>query len=643
MGQAILDIKLFTNMPQFYNGAIVSAPIGKSDHDISYPKQSPAYKTGKCKLVTIRVNGHNERVMFVHYLQQMRWENLYQTDLCNDKAELFTSSLQDLYDTFFPEKLVIRHEKDKPWVTDHFKSLICRRQRAKEAGDMSTFKRLRNQVNRLSPKLRCDFYNTKVKQLKKEDNRRWWKDMKCLIGLNSKDEVPLQQLADTTCDGDIKALTNDINDFFKSVSDDIEPLKSDSPFLQQVCEVPSKYVITVDAMEKRLAKVKANKAGGPDCLPSWIFREFSHILAGPMASIANASLRQGTHPSIWKLSNTVPVPKVNPPKSIESDLRPIALTSIASKILEYFPCSWIYDSIKEQIDPNQFGGVKGSSTTHALITLIDFIAKATDKQKTYARMLLCDFSKAFDLVDHNILLRKLADMDVPSFLVKWAASFLFNRQQQVKIGQHVSKPVSLNAGCPQGTLFGPLAFVSHINDLCFPKPSIHVKFVDDTESVNAATDPKDTTTQKSATHISNWSKDNNMKLNRTKTKDMIFSFQRKEPDFDPIIIDNCEIERVKEAKVLGLTITDDLKWNAHVEQIVKKANKRLFLLTLLKRAGVDCKDIVDMYTSLIRPVLEYACPVFHAALPKYLQHEIESVQKRALTTICGLDPYEDNL
>ena len=80
-------------------------------------------------------------------------------------------------------------------------------------------------------------------------------------------------------------------------------------------------------------------------------------------------------------------------------------------------------------------------------------------------------------------------------------------------------------------------------------------------------------------------------------------------------------------------------------KLPKKANKRLFLLTLLndKRVGVDCKDIVDMYTSLIRPVLEYECPVFHAALPRYLQHEIGSVQKRALSTICGLDPYEDNL
>jgi hypothetical protein len=252
--------------------------------------------------------------------------------------------------------------------------------------------------------------------------------------------------------------------------------------------------------------------------------------------------------------------------------------------LEYFPCSWIYDSIKDKVDPNQFGGLKGSSTAQALITIIDYIAKATDKPKTYARILLCDFSKAFDLVDHTILLQKLIDLEVPSFLLKWAASFLHNHQQQVKIGQYVSQPASLNAGCPQGTLIGPLAFVCNINDLCMPSPTVHVKFVDDTQGMNASKDPKNKATQEAARYTSEWSKANNMKLNSAKTKDMIFSFMKKEPEFEPIVIDGKELERVKEETVLGLTIQDNLKWNSHVEKIIKKANKRLFLLTLLKRS-----------------------------------------------------------
>ena len=174
-------------------------------------------------------------------------------------------------------------------------------------------------------------------------------------------------------------------------------------------------------------------------------------------------------------------------------------------------------------------------------------------------------------------------------------------------------------------------------------PTVHVKFVDDTQGMNSSKDPKDKATQEAATYTSEWSKTNNMKLNGAKTKDMIFSFMKKEPEFEPIVIDGRELERVKEETILGLTIQDDLKWNSHVEKIIKKANKRLFLLTLLKRSGVDQNDLVEMYTSITRPILEYASPVFHAALPKYLQRDIESVQKRALVTIGGLESYEDNL
>ncbi len=90
----------------------------------------------------------------------------------------------------------------------------------------------------------------------------------------------------------------------------------------------------------------------------------------------------------------------------------------------------------------------------------------------YARVLLCDFSKAIYLADHQLVLQKPSDLDVPPFLVKWTASFLLNRMQQVKIGSHVSTPVLLNARCPYGTRFGHLACVAHIKYLHFPDPAL---------------------------------------------------------------------------------------------------------------------------------------------------------------------------
>ena len=104
-------------------------------------------------------------------------------------------------------------------------------------------------------------------------------------------------------------------------------------------------------MERQLERTKVNKACGPDDIPAWIYRDFSHILSGPMASIVNCSLREGHVPVIWKTANIAPLPKVHPMESIKSDLRPISLTPIGSKILEYFPCQQISKMIKKNVDP----------------------------------------------------------------------------------------------------------------------------------------------------------------------------------------------------------------------------------------------------------------------------------------------------
>ncbi len=99
----------------------------------------------------------------------------------------------------------------------------------------------------------------------------------------------------------------------------------------------------------------------------------------------------------------------------------------------------------------------------------------------------------------------------------------------------------------------------------------------------------------------------------------------------------------KKKIILGVILSDNLKWNAHIGEIVRKSNKRLFFLRLLKNACPNREDLVVTYTSLVRPIVEYGYPVWHAGLPQYLQKEVETTQKRALTTIYGLAPYEEHL
>jgi hypothetical protein len=133
-------------------------------------------------------------------------------------------------------------------------------------------------------------------------------------------------------------------------------------------------------------------------------------------------------------------------------------------------------------------------------------------------------------------------------------------------------------------------------------------------------------------------------LNVDKCKEIRVQFSKVLTPCSPLIINDKEIEHVTQAKLLGVTITNDLKWNFHADSIVKKASKRMYFLRQLKRAKVPISDLVHFYCTCFRSVIEYASPVFHHALPAYLSDDLERLQKRALATILGYGvPYKEAL
>ena len=161
-----------------------------------------------------------------------------------------------------------------------------------------------------------------------------------------------------------------------------------------------------------------------------------------------------------------------------------------------------------------------------------------------------------------------------------------------------------------------------INDLRLPEEFLMWKFADDTTVSEVVPASKLSTLQQAADYIHDWSQENHLQLNPTKCK---------------------EFETVSSAKVLGVTISSDLKWSAHIDSITTKAAKRLYLLRQLKRAGISSSDLVLFYCSVIRSVLEYTCQVFHCNLPLYLSDEIERIQRRALNTIFPTCSYSEGL
>ena len=194
-----------------------------------------------------------------------------------------------------------------------------------------------------------------------------------------------------------------------------------------------------------------------------------------------------------------------------------------------------------------------SSSTHALVTSVHHPLQETDGNSV--RVFVLDFSKAFDRIDYNILLGKLATMDVPQILVNWVRSFLTNKKQHVKLNGFVSHWRAVNVGASQGTVLGPILVM--VNDLLNYSKD-RWKYVDDTSASETVTPQTNSTLQLLVDEVVSWTTPNKMKLNVSKCKELIVQFSKDKLPFAPLVIEGTPVEVVDSVNILGLTIQNDI-------------------------------------------------------------------------------------
>ena len=423
-----------------------------------------------------------------------------------------------------------------------------------------------------------------------------------------------------------------INNHFSNINKLLPPLQT-TELPAYLPSRPLQAIVNEYEVYQHLKRIPQSKSPGPDDIPPRLMREFAPELATPLCNIFNSSITEGVVPNQWKRAMTVPIPKTNPPTSLD-DLRPISLTPIPSKILERIIAKELWKFFSSKLDRHQFGNISGSSTVHYLVDLINYVTSNVDSRLEVTTATI-DLRKAFDLIDHTILIKKMISLGFHEGWVKWISSFIDLRSQKTRANNEISEEVELHCGVPQGTVLGPLLFLIMVNEDNIPHAKIY-KHVDDmTLALAHKPGEGNTILQNSLNYVSEWTSANKMQINTKKCMEIKFKFNKLVDRETTLKIDNDSLSRVSEVNLLGVIISEDMKWFANTRKIISKCGKKFYMLIKLKAFGASREDLLRIWTSFIRPISEYAAPLWHSSITNFEIIKLERLQKRALRIILG--------
>ena len=400
---------------------------------------------------------------------------------------------------------------------------------------------------------------------------------------------------------------------------------------------------TEDEIRSTLMKLK-NSCSGWDSLSAKILKQVCNSISRPLSHICNLSFSCGIVPSELKVARVSPIFKKGSP-NVLLNYRPISLLPCFSKIIEKIVASRLRTFLERHkiLFENQFGFRKNHNTTTAVSYLVNEIVKNYENSLPVLGVFI-DLQKAFDTIDHEILLAKLQHYGIRGVALEWFASYLNNRKQFVKVRQAESEQLTILCGVPQGSILGPLLFIMYINDIQNCSICSKILYADDTNMFISGSDVNDLFRRMNIEleKLSDWLIANKLSLNVAKTHYVLFQPGRNTVhDVPQLTINGQSIERKSSTLFLGVVLDSKLNWHEHISYIKGKIAKNIGIINKVKRV-LNVSTLRTLYYAFVFPYLSYCIECWGSAA-KTRTSPLLTLQKRCCRIITNSPPRTPSL
>jgi hypothetical protein len=571
----------------------------------------------------------------------------------NQKYNSFLTSFQNSLSQHAPIREVNfnRHKhKGSPWITTAIvksikerDKLYCKVLKAKLNSNKRealklTLKLYNRILQNIIRKAKSYYYNMHFRQLK-HDIKKTWKAINEILNKKPKATklcYPKHFSINNQLVTDKTLIAEEFNSFFTSVGRNLA-----SSITHNSINTPNDYLndnittifqletVTEADVSKIIRQLKPVSSCGHDNITPKLLKALCPHLVIPLTLIINQAILSGIFPDSLKRAKVVPIHKKDD-DSLLCNYRPISLLPAISKVFEKVIHNQLqkYLSDNNLLYPAQYGFRPKHSTELAALHLLDMLSSDLDANKIPINIYL-DLSKAFDTINHKILLSKLNYYGITGTALKLLESYLTNRTQFVSFDGCHSGDIKIDTGVPQGSILGPLLFIIYINDLYKTCSSfLPIIYADDTTLYKTldSNDPSQSINDE-LEHVNLWLKINKLSLNITKTQYMVFHKPRKRLPALNIEIDSIKVKRCTSFNFLGIHLNQHFTWSDHLKSLSIKISRATGRINCLKHF-LPKKILLTIYNTIILPHLNYGILAWGAK-----SNEIAKLQKKAIRVV----------